>query len=199
MGSKEYFDQSANTWDEMFLTPILSAFLEKLVPQFRLEPRYAVLDVGTGTGVLIQYLVKAVGSSGEITAIDYSKKMVNVCRTKYSHLKNVKIKIGNIEEDIFPSETFDAITCFGVFPHIDNKHKVLQKMNCALKQGGKLVIAHALSSKELKNHHKKASKQVAHAMLPTKTKMVQLLKHADFKEISIKDEPGCYLCISHKS
>jgi len=199
MNPKEYFDKSASTWDEKFLTPKLSAFLEKLVPQFALESGQNILDVGTGTGVLIPYLVKAIGPKGTVTAIDYSENMVQVCKKKHSHLKNVNIKVGNIEEDTFPAKTFDAVVCFGVFPHLEQKENVIQNINSMLKTGGKLVIAHALSSEELKVHHKKASKHVAHSMLPNKTEMTKLLEQTGFSKISIKDEPGCYLCIANKA
>ncbi len=199
MSAKEYFDDAADSWDERFLTPSFSSFLEKLVPQFCIETGQTVLDVGTGTGVLIPCLIKAVGSSGSVTAIDYSEKMVQICKTKHSHIKNASINVANIEEETFPAESFDVVICFGVFPHLDHKEKALRNMNCALKPGGKLVIVHALSSEELKVHHKTVSEHVAHAMLPKKAEMTQLLEQTGFARISIKDEPGCYLCITHKA
>jgi ubiquinone/menaquinone biosynthesis C-methylase UbiE len=199
MNAKDYFDNAAETWDERFLTPKLSSFLEKLVPQFGLEAGQKVLDVGTGTGILIPYLSRAVGPSGSVTAIDYSENMVQICRTKHSHLKNVTIELKNIEETVFPAESFDAVICFGVFPHLDNKEKALQNINRILKTGGKLVIAHALSSEELKAHHNSASSAVMHDVLPEEAEMKQLLEQTGFTEISIRDEPGLYLCIAHNS
>ena len=198
MRTKEYFDEAAESWDEKFLTPSLFSFLEKLVPQFGIESGQTVLDVGTGTGVLIPYLIRAVGPSGAVTAIDCSEKMVQKCKSKNSHIKNVSIKVGNIEEEAFAAETFDAVVCFGVFPHLENKTKVLHNINGMLKAGGKLVIAHALSSQELKAHHKRVSEHVAHAMLPEKAEMMELLEQTGFMAINIRDEPGCYLCIANK-
>ena len=104
------------TWDAKFLTPRLASFLETLVPQFGLESGQKVLDVGTGTGVLIPYLVKELGPEGSVTAIDFSENMVQQCKTKHQHLQNVTVNLGNIEEAQFPKETFDAVICFGVFP-----------------------------------------------------------------------------------
>ena len=199
MNTKNYFDNAADTWDTRYITPKLLSFLEQFVPQFGLKSGQRVLDVGTGTGVLIPFLIKAVGPSGEVTAIDLSEKMVQKCKTKHAHFKNVNVTVGNIEDAAFPAESFDAVICFGVFPHLENKEKALQNISRTLKTSGKLVIAHALSSEELKTHHKKASKHVAHATMPEKNEMTLLLKQTGFNEISIKDEPGCYLCVSHKS
>jgi ubiquinone/menaquinone biosynthesis C-methylase UbiE len=199
LDKKAYFDKVAETWDQRFHTPNLSKFLESFVPQFGIMSGQKILDVGTGTGILIPYLAKAVGQNGSVTAIDYSEKMVQRCKAKHSHIKNVNIKVGNIEEEIFMPEHFEVVICFGVFPHLDNKQQALNNMNYALKPRGKLVIAHALSSEELKAHHKKVSMHVAHAMLPEKDEVIKLLEQAGFTEISIKDEPGLYLCIAHKA
>ncbi len=199
MSAKEYFDKAASTWDKRFYTSHLSSFLEKLVPQFGLEPGQNILDVGTGTGVLIPYLIREVGPAGSVTAIDYSENMIQICKTNYSHLKNVTVELKNIEEDAFSTESFDAVICFGLFPHLDNKEKALQNMNHMLKPGGTLIIAHALSSEQLKTHHNNASSSVVNDVLPEEAEMKQLLEQTGFTRISIKDEPGCYLCTTHKA
>ena len=197
MSRKAYFEEAANAWDERFCTPELAAFLEKLVPEFGLKPGQNILDVGTGTGVLIPFLLRAIGPSGSITAIDYAEKMVQICRTKYSLLRNVAVKLQDMEELDLPSESFDAITCFGLFPHLENKEKTLHHMNRVLRPGGKLIISHALSSAEIRAHRSSVS-AVAHDMLPEKPEMRRLLERAGFDEICIKNEPGCYLCLSIK-
>ena len=197
MTRKVYFNGAAQDWDERFYTPELVAFLGNLVSNFGLELGQDVLDVGTGTGILIPFLLQAIGPSGSITAIDYAEKMVQICRSKYSHLQNVTIELQDMEELNLPSASFDAVTCFGLFPHLENKEQALYHMNRVLKLGGKLIIAHALSSDEIKAHHS-VSSAVAHDVLPEKQEMERLLRQTGFIDIFIEDEQGCYLCFSTK-
>ena len=199
MNRRTYFDNIAENWDEKFCTPELITFLKRLVPVFGLKLGQRILDVGTGTGVLIPFLSEAVGPTGLIIAIDYAEKMVKVCRSKHSHIRNFTIKLQDVEELEIPSESFDAITCFGLFPHLDDKTKALNNMYNTLRPGGKLIIAHALSSNEIKDHHKKASPALIHDSLPERSEMRRLLEDSGFVDVKIEDKPGCYLCLSIKS
>lgn len=195
---KVFFNQAADSWDAQFVNADLADFLKALVPRFNLASGQKVLDLGTGTGVLIPYLVRAVGPSGLIVAVDFAEKMVEICRSKYSGLSNVKIELANVEELDFPQDYFDAITCFGLFPHIENKQRALFKMNGVLKLGGKLIIAHALSSHEMKVHHHNVSSAVANDVMPRDKEMKRLLERAGFVLAHIEDELGCYLCLATK-
>jgi len=198
MSRQAYFNQLADSWDKRFQTEALSVFLDQLVPTFDLLPGQKVLDVGTGTGILIPFLLKAVGPTGQVSAIDYAEKMVNIFKSKYAHLPNVTVTVQRVEALDFPSQTFDAVTCFGLFPHIENKEEALRQINCVLKTNGKLIIAHALSSGEIKAHHHNASSVVAHDELPTATVMEKLLTQTGFGKIHIIDKQGQYLNLSFK-
>ena len=123
---KAYFNEAAETWDQRFCTLKLAGFLERLVSRFGLKPGYSVLDVGTGTGVLIPFLLQAIGPTGSVTAIDFAERMVQLCRSKHSHLKNVTAKLHDVEEEDLPPASYDAVTCFGLFPHLEKKEKALR-------------------------------------------------------------------------
>ena len=76
-----------------------------------------------------------------------------------------------MEKFNLPLESFDAVTCFGLFPHIEDKEKTLRHMNQVLKPGGKLIVSHALSSTELRTHHKTVSSAVDQDLLPEESDM----------------------------
>jgi len=166
--------------------------------KFGLKQGQRVLDLGTGTGVLIPFLLKEVGPSGHVTAVDFAEKMVERCKAKNAQHPNVTINVQQVENLQFPTESFDAVTCFGLFPHLENKEKALGQINRVLKAGGKLIIAHALSSQEIKSHHHNASPAVAHDELPEEAEMIALLKQAGFVNVAIADKLGSYLCTSNK-
>jgi ubiquinone/menaquinone biosynthesis C-methylase UbiE len=191
------FNQAAKNWDKEYNNTKLQSFLERFVPSFSISTGQHVLDVGTGTGILIPFLQKAVGSRGRITAVDYAQNMVDVCKAKYAHLPNVLIMVANAENLQFPDASFDAATCFGVFPHLEDKKVALKQFHRVLKPKGRLIIAHALSSAEVRSHHQNWP-TVANDVLPTETEMKKLLQQAGFTGIQIVDKQGSNRCTSTK-
>lgn len=198
MSRQEFFNQMAKKWDTRFHSEALRAFLTQFVPTFGLKPGQKVLDIGTGTGILIPYLLKEVGPTGKIFAIDYAEKMAERCSSKYCHIPNLTVSVQQVENLIFPLNTFDAVTCFGMFPHIEQKELALQQINKVLKIKGSLIIAHALSRAEINKHHQNGSPIIAQDMLPKTDAMKELLKNAGFGKNFILDKLGKYLNISIK-
>jgi ubiquinone/menaquinone biosynthesis C-methylase UbiE len=196
---QDFFNQLAKDWDINYFNEGLVGFLKQTVPAFNIMQGQKILDVGTGTGVLIPFLLKAVGSTGHISAVDFAEKMVEACKAKYGQYSNVTITQGDAENLQFLPETFDAITCFGLFPHLENKNKALHEMNRVLKHNGRLIIFHALGSVEIANHHQNASPVIANDALPSAEKMCTFLRNAKFNNIQITDKPHSYVCLSTKT
>ena len=126
-----------------------------------------------------------------------ANKMVEICKMKYVDFPNLSIIVANAETLQFADNSFDAIICFGIFPHFDNKQVALNQFYRVLKFEGKLIIAHALSREEVKHHHQNIP-EVAEDKLPNQKEMRKLLNRTGFKEIKIIDKKGIYLCLSKK-
>jgi ubiquinone/menaquinone biosynthesis C-methylase UbiE len=197
MDKKTFFNEMAATWDQHFYTPALKENLQRLVPVFRLTPGSKVLDVGAGTGGIIPYLLQAIGPEGSIWAVDFAEKMVEIGRAKFKGEPRVQYHLVAVESLPFSEEFFHHVVCFGAFPHFANKELALKEMHRVLKTEGTLIIAHALSSQEIRQHHMGAA-PVSQDFLPEEMEMRRLLESAGFQVRELIDRPKCYLCAAQK-
>lgn len=193
MDKKQFFNEMASTWDQRFYTAELKAYLPKLVSLFNLPPQAKVLDVGAGTGGIIPFLLEAIGAQGKIWAIDFAEEMVKIGQKKFENEPRVIFELAEVESLPYGDEFFDHIICFGAFPHFQNKSQALKEMARVLKSQGTLIIAHALSSQELKERHQ-ACAPVAGDFLPEAGEMKILLEQTGFHLNRLLDRPRCYLC-----
>jgi ubiquinone/menaquinone biosynthesis C-methylase UbiE len=101
-----------------------------------------VLDVACGTGhtsVAIARLLPA----GRVTAVDFSSGMLAQARQKASalHLSNIEFNEQDMQNLIFPENTFDCAVCaFGIFFVMDME-KQLKHISTRVKRGGKIMIS----------------------------------------------------------
>lgn len=193
MDRKTFFNEMAASWDERFYTEELKARLEKIVLMFNIKIGETVLDVGSGTGGIIPYILKAVGHNGFVYGVDYAEEMINIAKKKFINERRVEFKVCSVESLPFRNEYFDRIICFGAFPHFENKEVALSEMNRVLKKDCSLIISHAMSSEEIRNHHRKAE-PVKNDFLPEEGEMIRILKNTNFLLIRLHDQPGLYLC-----
>jgi ubiquinone/menaquinone biosynthesis C-methylase UbiE len=194
MNRKDFFNELAPSWDERFYTPQLVDHLRnKLVPLFHLQEGAHILDVGAGTGGIVPFLLEVLGPQGNVCSIDFADGMVEIGRKKFKDEKRVTFEVAAAESLPYEDQFFDHVVAFGVFPHFEDKALALREMNRVLKIQRTLVIAHALSSAEIRSHHKNAT-PVSNDNLPGKCEMENLLEEAGFQMTRLIDEPKCYLC-----
>ncbi len=193
MDKKTFFNELAADWDQRFYTPGLKEKLSQLVSIFHLRPASLLLDVGGGTGGIIPYLLQAVGPEGRIWSIDFAEKMIEIEKKKFASEPRVSFELASVESLPFAHEFFDHVVCFGSFPHFEDKEQALREMHRVLRKEGTLIIAHALSSEEIRAHHQGAS-PVSRDFLPEETEMKKMLANAGFHVAQLIDRPGCYLC-----
>ena len=155
-----FFDRLAPDWDaEMIRSDeIIAAILDKA----EVSAGKDVLDVATGTGVLIgDYLARGVAS---VTGIDISPNMARIAQGKYPQ-KNVKILCGDVERTDF-DRLFDCIVVYNAFPHFPDPARLIAHLASLLKPGGTLTVAHGMSREKIDAHHHGAASRVSNGLMP---------------------------------
>lgn len=194
---REYFNKHAETWDrEVYHDP---EKLKKIVFELELKPGEKVLDIGSGTGIMIPYLFNRVKESGAIIALDISEKMISISKNKNPPEKfpNVKFIVQNINKFLMEEE-FDAILCYSCFPHFLEQALIIQKLSKGLKMGGKLMIAHSQSRKAINNLHKKSEAIVSKDRLPSMKKLSKMIENTGLKVLKTLDNKEMFFIIGKK-
>ena len=186
----EFFNSCADNWDNIRQTN--PAILEKLINLADIPANAAVLDVGSGTGVLIPYLNAQVGACGKITAVDFSKNMLAKAQEKFSNLNNLNFLVGDILEMDLPQNFYDVVICLNFFPHLHTrKEEFLRKMNSALKNGGSLIVMHDISRATVNSIHRE-SEVVAEHRLPEAKVVGEMFQACGYQNIHAYEDDTMY-------
>jgi ubiquinone/menaquinone biosynthesis C-methylase UbiE len=195
--ARNYFDRRASSWDEMLKYDERTSELSEVVRWFGLVEGHWVLDVGTGTGILLPLIRQAIGPKGVLIGFDFSFKMLE--KAKLREYSGEKILFTATAKSIpLRSDLFDRIICFSTFPHFTDKTKALVEMVRVLKGGGVLFIAHLKSVEELNQFHKSLGGPVADHLLPHPERVRKMMMHAGLFEIKIINQPGKFLAQGRK-
>jgi ubiquinone/menaquinone biosynthesis C-methylase UbiE len=106
-----------------------------------------ILEVGVGTGKNFPYYP----ANAEITAIDFSEKMLNRARQKAEEY-NVKVDLqqADVQNMSFEDDTFETVVATFVFCSVPDPVKGLKEIGRVCKPGGKvLLLEHVLSANRI--------------------------------------------------
>lgn len=148
----DFFDALAPTWDENEIRSTPER-IRKILSKLPIYKDMNILDLGTGTGVLIPYLSDIVGHEGHVTAIDLSEGMLTIARQKYGHLTNVEFLKLDFEEEQIPG-IYDVAIMYSVYPHLHSPADTIEwifKMN--MKPEGVIIIAFPSDEQFINNIH----------------------------------------------
>ena len=138
--AERYFDGSAARWDsERDLGVDGGAVEAELVRLFaELRPE-SLLDVGTGTGRILQVLAPHIGQG---LGIDLSHDMLAVARAHLDRrlARNCQVRHGDMYQLPAQDRTFAAVTLHQVLHFADDPLAVLAEAARVLRPGGHLVV-----------------------------------------------------------
>lgn len=152
MDSVSYFNMMAEKWDDIVSHD--EEKIKKIIDLLEIKEGSAILDIGTGTGVLVPFLHPYAGKSGTIIAIDSAENMINIAKSKFDY-RNVRFIVGDALTEELPIKQFDYIILYSVFPHLHDKRAAIRLLSEYLNKDGKMLICHSQSREEINNMHKR--------------------------------------------
>ena len=192
MDSREFFNSMAEKWDSSVKHD--DAKIRRILDIAGIGPGSAILDAGTGTGVMVPYLRSLAGKSGRIVAVDISEKMINVARRKYS-FENVEFIVADMLEAGLPENYFDCVMCYSVFPHFPDKKAAVARLARCLKKGGKLVVCHSQSRDAINKLHMDAPEAVKSDRLPDVRTIERFFTEAGLKSAALIDNDEMFVAV----
>ncbi len=177
-----FFDSLAPGWDEAQILD--HDLIERILDNTGVSAGNSVLDVASGTGVLIPWYLERNVSS--VTAVDISPEMVNI-GVKNHPEPEVTFICGDIETLSFDRK-FDRVIVFNSFPHFAEPEGLIRRLAELMNPGGVLTIAHGMSRKELDKHHSGAAHGVSVRLLPAEELAGIVRKYLEVKTAIDNDE-----------
>jgi ubiquinone/menaquinone biosynthesis C-methylase UbiE/DNA-binding transcriptional ArsR family regulator len=136
----QYFAAQADRWDEVRSLYVDDAKVEAaLLGAFGEHPPRNLLDIGTGTGRVLQLFAPRVGFG---LGIDLSREMLSVARANLDRtsLRNCQVRHGDMYHLPLPDGSFDAATMHNVLHFADDPGAALAEAARVLRPGGRLVV-----------------------------------------------------------
>ena len=130
------YDRLAPDYDRRW-SFYIGATIRETLARIDLQPDDRVLDVGCGTGVLLEALSNTT-SGAQLAGVDPSADMLAVARERFDG--TIVLKQSHAEKLPFPDEVFDVVISTNAFHYFRNPLGALQEMYRVLAPNGRIAI-----------------------------------------------------------
>ena len=130
MDYTQFLDSNSINWDYTKIMDICK--ISYILDRFSIKENDKILDVGTGTGMLIPF-VHQHNPKGNIKGVDKSLNMIEIAKEKFKNVQNIEFQLADVESDDIKG-TFDKIILFSVFPLLKHKISTTKKLISSRKQ-----------------------------------------------------------------
>lgn len=192
---KGFFDERAEDWDGMSVHD--PSKIEHIVSLLDLRDGMSILDVGTGTGVMVPHYLESM-EGGHVTAVDYSERMVAVARRKFPESDRLEYRVQDVY-DLDEDGVYDRVVCFSCFPHFPDPVGAIGVLSRALAPGGLLCVAHSSSREHINRVHLEGGDEVSADYLPEAGLMEEMFSSAGLETVFSRDDDEFYIVIGRRS
>lgn len=120
-----------------------SLVAKRLVEICGLKPGEHVLDAATGTAAAALVAAEKVGTSGQVVGVDMAEDMLAQAQTKIARqqLRNVVLRLGDMEHLDFPDDSFDAVICASSIFFLPEMKNGLAEWKRVTRPGGRVAFS----------------------------------------------------------
>lgn len=139
----EYFGRVARRWDQVRPLHVDEVDVERaILTAARIDPNEpieAVLDIGTGTGRMLEVFAPHVQRG---LGVDMSRGMLNVARTRLDEAgaRHCRVRHGDVYDLDLDPGSFDVAVLHHVLHFLDDPASALAQVARTLRPGGRLVV-----------------------------------------------------------
>jgi SAM-dependent methyltransferase len=125
------FDRESREKKVKTMVAVLSDFLGSNLQSL------SVLDAGSSTGIMANYLAKYFG---KVIGIDIDEKAIKYARDNFIK-ENLVFETGDSMHLNFPQNMFDIVICAHVYEHVPDANRLMQEIHRVLRPGGVCYFA----------------------------------------------------------
>ncbi|GAB5037043.1 riboflavin kinase [Nannochloropsis oceanica] len=198
------FDESARFFSGTEATPAdVVPRLHTIVRAATLSPSSCVLDIGTGTGVLLPYFKEEGGvEEGQVVGVDVSSGMLAVARKRFPRAEFWEGDVLDFAEAWLKGrgangELFDAVFFNACFGNVYDQERALREVGRVMGREGRVVISHPLGAAFVDELKRRSPSVVLKSLPKDEGEWKHLLRFTPLQLTSFLSTPSIYLALLH--
>jgi ubiquinone/menaquinone biosynthesis C-methylase UbiE len=168
------------------LEPGVPERLEKIVAAAEIAAGDSVLDVGTGTGILIPVIRQY--KPGCIYACDLAEAMLRQLKENYPDVKTIQ---KDVRELALPDEILDVVFLNACYPNIADKAGALKNISRMMTPAGRMIISHPMGKAFIESLRQASPYPLDD--FPSKSETKKLLRPYGLAVKAFIDQPELYI------